>query len=82
VEDGSFFRLRTLQIGYTLPRDMFKSIGINNVRIYVQGTNLFTITGYSGLDPDVNNGVDQAFGVDLGNYPLVKQYLFGLNVGF
>ncbi|MEY3368082.1 MAG: hypothetical protein RI973_1237 [Bacteroidota bacterium] len=82
VEDGSFFRLRTLQLGYTLPKDVIKSIGIGSVRMYLQGTNLFTITGYSGLDPDVNNGGDTAFGIDEGNYPLVKQYIFGLNVGF
>lgn len=82
VEDGSFFRLRTLQLGYTLPADTFKGIGLGSARIYVQGTNLFTVTNYSGLDPDVNNGGDAAFGVDLGNYPLVRQYLVGLHVGF
>ncbi len=82
VEDGSFFRLRTLQLGYTLPKDVVQRIGINNLRLYAQGVNLFTITGYSGLDPDLNSGGDTAFGVDLGNNPLVKQFLFGLQVGF
>lgn len=82
IEDGSFFRLRNLQLGYTLPRDLVQRAGLENVRLYVQGINLFTITGYSGLDPDVNSGGDQAFGIDLGNNPLVKQYLFGLHVGF
>ncbi len=82
VEDGSFFRLRNLQIGYSLPQSVVQSIGLNRVRLYVQGVNLFTITNYSGLDPDVNSGGDTAFGVDLGNNPLVKQYLFGLQVGF
>ncbi len=82
VEDGSFFRLRNLQLGYSLPQRMIDGIGLSRLRFYVQGTNLFTITGYSGLDPDANLGGDQAFGVDLGNYPLVKQFLFGLNIGF
>ena len=82
VEDGSYFRLRNLQIGYTLPKSVTEGIGLNNVRLYVQGINLFTVTKYSGLDPDVNSGGDQAFGIDLGNNPLVKQYLFGLHVGF
>ncbi len=82
VEDGSFFRLKNLQIGYTLPSDVTKNIGLSNVRFYVQGTNLFTITNYTGLDADLNNGSDTNFGVDLGNYPLVKQLLLGLNVGF
>jgi hypothetical protein len=82
VEDGSFLRLRNLQVGFTLPESVASSIGLNNVRIYVQGTNLFTVTKYSGLDPDLNNGGDTAFGVDLGNYPLVKSYFVGLHVGF
>ncbi len=82
VEDGSFFRLRSLQIGYTLPKDLMQRLKISNARIYVQGVNLFTITKYSGLDPDVNNTADTAFGIDLGNNPLVKTYMVGLNVGF
>lgn len=82
VENGSFFRLRNLQIGYSLPSSIVEKIGLNRTRIYVQGVNLFTITDYTGLDPDVNNLGDRAFGVDLGNNPLVKQYLAGLQVGF
>lgn len=82
VEDGSFLRLRNLQLGYTLPTNITSKLGIGNFRIYAQGINLLTFTGYSGIDPDVNNGSDTAFGVDFGNYPLTKQYLVGLNVGF
>lgn len=82
VEDGSFLRLRNLQIGYTLPADVLSTIGLSRTRIYVQGVNLFTATKYSGIDPDVNNGGDTAFGVDFGNYPLVKQFIVGLNVSF
>ncbi len=82
IEDGSFFRMRTLQIGYTVPQTLSSKIGINRARIYVQGVNLFTATKYSGLDPDVNSSGDTAFGVDLGNYPLVKQYLVGVQIGF
>lgn len=82
VEDGSFMRLKNLQIGFTFPQAAIQSIGLNRLRIYVQGLNLFTISNYSGLDPDINNGPDVAFGVDQGAYPLVKQYVVGLNVGF
>jgi TonB-dependent starch-binding outer membrane protein SusC len=82
VEDGSFFRLRNLQIGYTLPTDAINAIGLSKARIYVQGVNLFTATKYSGIDPDINNGGDTAFGVDFGNYPLVKQFIVGVNVSF
>jgi TonB-dependent starch-binding outer membrane protein SusC len=82
VENGSFLRMRNLQIGYTLPNDVIGRIGLSKARLYVQGVNLFTATKYSGIDPDINNGGDTAFGVDFGNYPLVKQFIFGLNVSF
>jgi TonB-dependent starch-binding outer membrane protein SusC len=82
VEDGSFLRLRNLQFGYTVPASTLKPLGISNLSVYVQGVNLFTLTKYSGLDPDLNNSGDTAFGVDEGNYPLVKQYLIGVRVGF
>lgn len=82
VEDGSFLRLRSLQIGYTLPQELLSRLRISNARIYLQAANLFTITKYSGLDPDVNNGPDTSFGIDLGNNPLLKTYMVGLNVGF
>ena len=82
VEDGSFLRLKNLQIGYNLPKATINKIGINTARIYVQGVNLFTATKYTGVDPDLNTGDDRAFGVDLGAYPLVKQYTVGLNIGF
>lgn len=82
VEDGSFLRLRNLQIGYTIPQAALSKIGLNRARLYVQGVNLFTATKYTGVDPDLNSGDDRAFGVDLGNYPLVKQYTVGVNIGF
>ena len=83
VEDGSFFRMKNLQIGYSLPVSVIGKIGMTRARIYIQGVNLFTITKYSGLDPDgVNSVGDTEFGVDEGNYPLVKQYVIGLNIGF
>ena len=82
IEDGSFFRMKNLQIGYNAPKALTSKIGLSNARVYIQGVNLFTITKYSGLDPDVNNGDDRNFGVDQGNYPLVKTYTIGLNIGF
>lgn len=90
VEKGDFMRMRTLQLGYNLPQEFLGRIGLKNARIYVQGVNLFTITDYSGLDPDLSatsntgnlSGSDLSFGVDQGNYPLTKQYIVGLNLGF
>ncbi len=80
IEDGSFLRLKTLQLGYTLPESLLSKAKIKSLRFYVQGVNLFTLTKYSGLDPELG-GDDRAFGQDLGNYPLVKQFIFGLNLG-
>ncbi len=81
IEDGSYFRLKTLQIGYTFPKSLVGNI-FSNLRVYVQGVNLFTLTKYSGMDPELASHNDTFMGVDEGNLPAVKQFLFGLNVGF
>jgi len=83
VEDGSFLRLKNLTLGYTLPESVLSKIHMSSARVYVQGVNLFTITKYSGLDPEIgipDSGDDRSFGVDEGNYPTVKQFIFGLNI--
>jgi TonB-linked SusC/RagA family outer membrane protein len=86
VEPGSYLRVKTLQLGYTLPKHLINSAHISNFRIYVQAQNLFTITKYTGGDPDLGlisgNGTDQSIGVDLSGYPNPKQFLFGLTVNF
>jgi len=82
VEDASYFRLRNLQLGYTLPNDMIAKAKMSRLRIYIQATNVFTITKYSGLNPDVISTDDRASSVDMGAFPLVKQFLFGLSVNF
>ena len=82
VEDGSYFRLKNLQIGYTL--DGANRLGISRVRVYGSVTNLFTITRYSGLDPEVTQ-VNSTFnlpGLDLGVYPNPRQFLIGVNASF
>ena len=81
VEDGSYLRLKTIQLGYTLPKKVINKYGIDRFRIYIQAANLFTITKYDGLDPEFIGG-DTAFGIDYGNYPNQKQFLFGVNVTF
>lgn len=90
VEDGSYLRMRNLQIGYTLPGGVIP--GLRNLRVYVQGENLFTITGYDGLDPslpaaNVSNAQgadvrDQYRGVDRGSYPSNRTFSIGLNASF
>ena len=93
IEPGGYLRLRNLQLGYTIPKGIMERLGIDRLRIYVQAQNLFTITKYTGLDPEIttnNTGrndytrrfADRNLGVDVGNYPTPKGYLFGLNLGF
>ena len=74
VEDASYFRFKNLEIGYTLPA--FAKSGIQSIRLYVSSQNLFTITKYTGLDPETTNLMDQ------GTYPQSKAFLFGINARF
>jgi hypothetical protein len=82
VEDADYFRMRNLQIGYTLPGSISSKAHLQKVRIYLQGTNLFTITDYTGLNPEVISNDDRSAGIDIGAFPTVRQYLIGLNVTF
>lgn len=82
VEDGSFFRLQNLTLGYTLPAPILDKLKMNRLRVYVAANNLFTITKYQGLDPAVGGAADTNFGIDVGNYPITKQFTLGLNLGF
>lgn len=87
VDDGSYLRLRNLQIGYTLP----KAGWFQNMRIYLQGQNLFTLTGYHGTDPalpaistdgSTGNRSDQSMGIDYGAYPANRIFTIGINANF
>jgi TonB-linked SusC/RagA family outer membrane protein len=93
IEPGGYLRMKNLSIGYSLPVTILNTIGIDRLRVYVQAQNLFTITKYTGLDPEIsimNNGtqdykngfVDSNLGVDRGNYPTPKTILFGLELTF
>jgi TonB-linked SusC/RagA family outer membrane protein len=81
MENASYFRCRNIQLGYTFPKGLLQRGGIENLRIYVQAINLFTVTKYDGLDPAIS-GIDGNMGVDYGSYPFVKQFLVGANVTF
>lgn len=86
LEDASFLRMNTLTIGYTLPKVWTKKWGCQNLRLYATAGNLFTITGYSGLDPEVNTSPSTdgfpTLGYDYNTYPRARTYTFGLNVSF
>ena len=82
VEDGSFLRLQNVTVGYTLPKKLTKKWGIERLRFYFTGSNLFCITGYSGYDPevDIQNGLTPS--VDYNRYPRSRSYLLGVNLSF
>lgn len=80
IEDGSYLRLKQIQLGYAIPVKLLGKTGVKSLRIYLQGVNLLTYTKYTGLDPELG-GSDTAFGIDLGNYPNARQFLVGLNLG-
>lgn len=88
LEDGSYVRLKNLQIGYTIPESVLKVTGFDKARIYLSGTNLLTLTGYSGLDPEMtvsDNSTsegDMAAGIDWGTYPSAITVMFGIDITF
>jgi len=88
VQDGSFLKCKVLQIGYTFNPVMLKTIGFDKLHIYAQATNLFTVTKYTGQDPELvssidNNGGGAPLGIDYGAYPAnQRQFIFGANLTF
>ncbi len=86
VEDGSYLRLKNLVLGYTLPKKVLKKMHFDNFRVYLNIQNLFTVTKYTGYDPEVGASTQDAtgltFGVDNGRYPSPTTYAIGLNIGF
>ena len=83
LEDGSFLRLRTLTLGYTVPKEAIGRVRLNSLRVYVQAANLFTITPYSGLDPEINSqsGVQNSKNIDWATVPQPRTFQVGLTVG-
>lgn len=82
VEDGSFLRLNSATLGYTLPSVWTKKVGLSKVRFYVSGNNLFTLTGYSGYDPEVNIATGLTPNIDYNRYPRSRTYTFGAQLTF
>jgi TonB-linked SusC/RagA family outer membrane protein len=84
VEDGSFLRMTTLTLGYTLPKQISSRLRMQNMRIYASGYNLWLLTNYTGFDPEVSTRRQTPLtpGVDYSAYPKSKSFLFGLNVNF
>jgi TonB-linked SusC/RagA family outer membrane protein len=80
LEDGGYFRIKTIQLGYSLPSTMVKRIGLQKIRVYIMSENLLTITKYTGYDPEI--GGTDALSVDRGVYPQARSFMGGLNVTF
>ena len=81
VEDGSFVKIKNIQIGYSVPVSYFKRSGLTQIRFYTQIKNAFTFTKYSGFDPEISSGVLDT-GIDRGTYPQPRIWSLGLNVKF
>jgi TonB-linked SusC/RagA family outer membrane protein len=83
VFDGSFFKIKQIQIGYSLPKNVLKKALINNLRLYCSFDDFFTFTKYPGFDPEASAGAAiSAMGIDKGSYPTSRKVVFGLNVEF
>jgi hypothetical protein len=82
VEDGSFIRIKNLQIGYSLPQSVISKIKATKVRAYFSVNNLFTFTKYKGFDPDFAAGGPIGAGIDYGFYPQARTFMGGVNINF
>lgn len=84
VTDGSYMRLKNVQLGYTLPQELTRKVFISSLRLFVAAENLLTFTKYAGFDPEISNGSSSTYGVgiDRGVYPQSRVYTFGLNLNF
>jgi hypothetical protein len=82
IEDGSYLRLQNLTLGYSAPASVLEKLKMERLRVFGSVNNLFTLTGYEGLDPAVGGNADTTFGIDVGNYPVTRGWTFGLNLSF
>jgi len=81
LEDGAYFRIKTMQIGYTLPKALMSRIQVEKCRIYLSGNNLFTLTKYTGYDPEIGGG-QGIYSIDRGVYPQARSFMVGVDLTF
>lgn len=84
IEDASYLRFKAVTLSYDIPEKFLNVLNVSNFRVYATGENLFTITNYSGFDPEVNafGGSNTIQGIDFGTYPQTRNLIFGFNVAF
>lgn len=80
IENGSYVRLKNITLGYTFPKQWLQKLTVRNLRLFVAAQNLFTITGYSGLDPELGNSNPAFMGIDMGWYPQARSFMVGLSL--
>ena len=79
LEDGDYFRIKVIQLGYNLPQSIIERAGLSKARVYLMGENIFTFTKYTGYDPEIGGG---SFGIDRGIYPQARSFMIGANLTF
>lgn len=82
IQDGSYFRLRTLTLAYEFPKQWMSAIKVHRASVYVRGTNMFTLSKYTGYSPEINSGNVLSSGIDLGVFPVTSTYALGFNFTF
>ena len=84
IEDGSYLRVKAITLGYTFDKKIIQKLGLTNLRLTLNATNLLTITGYDGYDPEIGASTTSSnvFGLDNGRYPSPTSYTLGLSVSF
>ena len=82
IFDGSYFRIKQIQLGYTFPKHLLSKVGISNLRLYGSLDDFFTFTKYPGLDPEASAGTTRTLGLDFGSFPSSKKIVLGLNLTF
>ena len=82
VFDGSYFKIKQIQLGYTLPQNLTKKVAISHLRVFAMLDNFFTFSKYIGLDPETATTGGNAIGFDMGNFPTAKSVIFGVNLEF
>ena len=79
LENGDYFRIKTMQLGYTFSNELVSKLKIQHLRLYIMGENLLTFTDYTGFDPEIGGGV---FSVDRGVYPQARSFMLGASINF
>lgn len=82
VFDGSFFKIKQIQLGYTIPSNLSKKLFISNLRVYASLDDWITFSDYIGYDPEVSTNAGNSLGIDKGSYPIAKKFMFGVNLTF